>query len=111
MEMLKAVGQQPLEKSLNSLMYTWRKENVFLQLTGNNSVFIVMMSTDFKFAFWLNLISIKLGRSSMENTDKVLFYEGKYYMYSNFSSFAVEWRGILMMTSEHQYQASKFSHE
>jgi ribA/ribD-fused uncharacterized protein len=41
--------------------------------------------------------------------EKVLFYEGKFYMFSNFSSFAVEWNGALWMTSEHAYQAAKFS--
>lgn len=44
----------------------------------------------------------------METADKVLFYEGKYYMFSNFSSFAVGWKGVLMMTSEHAYQSEKF---
>ncbi len=42
------------------------------------------------------------------NEDKILFYESKYYMFSNFSSFAVEWRGVVWMTSEHAYQAAKF---
>ena len=42
------------------------------------------------------------------NEDKILFYEGRYYMFSNFSSFAVEWRGVVWMTSEHAYQAAKF---
>lgn len=30
-------------------------------------------------------------------------------MFSNFASFAVEWRGILWPTSEHAYQAAKFT--
>ena len=38
----------------------------------------------------------------------VLFYERTYYPFSNFSAFAVWYRGILHMTSEHAYQASKF---
>lgn len=41
--------------------------------------------------------------------DKILFYEGKYYFFSNFSSFAVCWRGVLWMTAEHAYQAAKFT--
>ncbi|MDB5194736.1 MAG: hypothetical protein JWN50_750 [Parcubacteria group bacterium] len=41
--------------------------------------------------------------------DKVLFYEGAHYMYSNFSAFAFWWKGILWPTSEHAYQAEKFS--
>ena len=36
------------------------------------------------------------------------FYEREYYCFSNFSSFAVEWKGRLWQTSEHAYQASKF---
>ena len=40
--------------------------------------------------------------------DKILFYEGQWYMFSNFSSFKVRWRGVDWMTSEHAYQAAKF---
>lgn len=47
--------------------------------------------------------------SSTEN--KILFYERKYYMFSNFSSFTVEHDGIFWMTSEHAYQAAKFNDE
>ena len=36
------------------------------------------------------------------------FYEREFYMFSNFSSFQVEWRGRLWPTSEHAYQASHF---
>ncbi len=39
---------------------------------------------------------------------RALFYEGPFYMFSNFSSFAVLWRGVVWMTSEHAYQAAKF---
>ncbi len=39
---------------------------------------------------------------------KILFYERTFYMFSNFSSFTVEYDGILWMTSEHAYQAAKF---
>ena len=42
-------------------------------------------------------------------SDKVLFYEGRWYMFSNFSSFAVHWRGQDWPTVEHAYQASKFT--
>lgn len=41
--------------------------------------------------------------------DAILFYEGEYYMFSNFSSFAVSYGGRIWMTSEHAYQAAKFS--
>lgn len=40
--------------------------------------------------------------------DAVLFHGGYAYMYSNFASFMVEWKGILWTTSEHAYQAAKF---
>ena len=43
-----------------------------------------------------------------EAGDAVLFYEGKHYYLSNFSSFMVEWMGALWPTSEHAYQAAKF---
>ncbi|KND51145.1 MAG: hypothetical protein ABA06_02410 [Parcubacteria bacterium C7867-001] len=41
--------------------------------------------------------------------EPVLFYERRFYCFSNFASFAVEWRDELWMTSEHAYQAAKFS--
>ncbi|MDB5259831.1 MAG: hypothetical protein JWN37_62 [Candidatus Nomurabacteria bacterium] len=41
----------------------------------------------------------------------ILFYESEFYIFSNFSSFVVEWRGKLWMTVEHAYQASKFTDE
>lgn len=40
--------------------------------------------------------------------DAILFYEGEYYMFSNFASFAVPYNGRIWMTSEHAYQAAKF---
>lgn len=36
------------------------------------------------------------------------FYEREFYCFSNFSSFAVEWKGRLWQTSEHAYQAAHF---
>lgn len=39
----------------------------------------------------------------------LFFYERKYYFLSNFSAFAVFYRGRLWMTAEHAYQAAKFS--
>lgn len=36
------------------------------------------------------------------------FYEREFYMFSNFSSFQVFWRGLLWPTSEHAYQAGRF---
>lgn len=43
--------------------------------------------------------------------DAILFYEGEYYMFSNFSSFAVTYNGRIWMSSEHAYQAAKFDDE
>ena len=40
--------------------------------------------------------------------DKVFFYPKEFYVFDNFSSFQVEWRGVLWATSEHAYQAAKF---
>lgn len=36
------------------------------------------------------------------------FYEREFFVFSNFSSFQVEWRGRLWPTSEHAYQAAHF---
>lgn len=35
-------------------------------------------------------------------------YEREFYMFSNFSSFQVKWRGIVWPTSEYAYQAAKY---
>ena len=51
-----------------------------------------------------------------ENRDALLevrgktvgFYEREYYCFSNFSSFALTWKGKYWQTSEHAYQASHF---
>jgi len=40
--------------------------------------------------------------------DPIGFYEREFYPFSNFSSFQVEWRGRLWLTSEHAYQAAHF---
>lgn len=37
------------------------------------------------------------------------FYEREFYPFSNFSSFQVKWQDQTWMTSEHAYQAIKFS--
>lgn len=45
----------------------------------------------------------------LETAGKIIgFYEREFYCFSNFSSFAVEWKGRLWQTSEHAYQASRF---
>ena len=38
----------------------------------------------------------------------VLFYEREFYMFSNFSAFAVKYDGDMWPTAEHAYQAKKF---
>lgn len=43
-----------------------------------------------------------------EITEPIFFYEPEFYVFSNFSAFALEWKGKLWMTSEHAYQAEKF---
>ncbi len=45
----------------------------------------------------------------LETSGKIVgFYEREFYVFSNFSSFQVEWRGRLWPTSEHAYQAAHF---
>jgi ribA/ribD-fused uncharacterized protein len=45
----------------------------------------------------------------LETSGKVIgFYEREFYVFSNFSSFKINWQEKLWTTSEHAYQASKF---
>jgi len=45
----------------------------------------------------------------LEISGKIVgFYEREFYVLSNFSSFAVDWRGRRWSTSEHAYQAAHF---
>jgi ribA/ribD-fused uncharacterized protein len=47
--------------------------------------------------------------SRLETSGKIVgFYEREFYCFSNFSSFAVRWKGRLWATSEHAYQAAHF---
>lgn len=39
----------------------------------------------------------------------ITFYDGSYYLLSNFSAYAVEYNGLLYPTAEHAYQAQKFT--
>lgn len=41
----------------------------------------------------------------------IMFYMDKYYMFDNFSAFAIAWRDKLQPTVEHAYQAAKFDDE
>jgi len=45
----------------------------------------------------------------LDNDKQILFYENEFYVFSNFSSFAIEWKGYLWMTSEHVYHSEKFN--
>jgi hypothetical protein len=47
----------------------------------------------------------------LDNDKQVFFYEQEFYVLSNFSSFAIEWKGKLYPTSEHAYHAEKFEDE
>jgi len=56
------------------------------------------------------MTSIKEFRDPLLATDGsvVGFYEREFYVFSNFSSFQVEWKGYRWPTSEHAYQAAPF---
>jgi ribA/ribD-fused uncharacterized protein len=41
----------------------------------------------------------------------VFFYEHEFYVFSNFSSFMIEWKGRVWMTSEHVYHSERFEEE
>ena len=44
------------------------------------------------------------------DTEKqIFFYEHEFYVFSNFSSFKLLWKGYDWMTSEHAYHSEKFS--
>lgn len=55
--------------------------------------------------------AIKKFRDPQLATDGsvVGFYEREFFVFSNFSSFQVFWRGRLWPTSEHAYQAARYS--
>lgn len=46
-----------------------------------------------------------------DKKEPILFYEREFYVFSNFSSFAIEWEGKLYMTSEHVFHSEKFRDE
>lgn len=45
----------------------------------------------------------------LDNDRQVFFYEQDFYVLSNFSSFALHWRGLDFPTSEHAYHWEKFN--
>jgi len=42
---------------------------------------------------------------------QIFFYEHEFYVFSNYSSFMLEWKGKLYPTSEHAYHSEKFEDE
>lgn len=44
----------------------------------------------------------------LDTEKNILFYEQEFYVFSNFSSFAIQWNEFLWMTSEHAYHSEKF---
>lgn len=46
-----------------------------------------------------------------DNEKQIFFYEHEFYVFSNFSSFMLEWKGKLYPTSEHAYHSEKFENE
>jgi len=47
----------------------------------------------------------------LDTEQQIFFYEQEFYVFSNFSSFKLEWKGKLWMTSEHAYHSEKFEDE
>jgi ribA/ribD-fused uncharacterized protein len=45
----------------------------------------------------------------LDTDQEVFFYEQDFYPFSNFSSFQIEWKGIVFQTSEHVYHYEKFN--
>lgn len=45
----------------------------------------------------------------LDNEKQIFFYEQEFYVFSNFSSFALEWKDHVWMTSEHAYHSEKFT--
>ncbi|NQV93377.1 NADAR family protein [Candidatus Kaiserbacteria bacterium] len=47
----------------------------------------------------------------LDTEQQIFFYEQEFYVFSNFSSFKLEWKGEMWMTSEHAYHSEKFEDE
>ncbi len=47
----------------------------------------------------------------LDTEKQIFFYENEFYVFSNFSSFAIVWKDKLYMTSEHAYHSEKFEDE
>ena len=44
----------------------------------------------------------------IDTEKQIFFYEQEFYIFSNFSSFRLHWKGFDWMTSEHAYHSEKF---
>lgn len=44
----------------------------------------------------------------LDNGNQIFFYEQEFYVFSNFSSFKLNWKGYDWMTSEHAYHSERF---
>ncbi len=45
----------------------------------------------------------------LDTETQIFFYEHDFYIFSNFSSFSIEWENKIWPTSEHAYQAARFA--
>jgi ribA/ribD-fused uncharacterized protein len=45
----------------------------------------------------------------LDTKKQIFFYEQEFYVFSNFSSFKLKWKGEDWMTSEHAYHSEKFN--
>lgn len=56
----------------------------------------------------LDIRSPAIETHGKDTEKQVFFYENDFYVLSNFSSFAIWWKGLLFPTSEHVYHWEKF---
>lgn len=47
----------------------------------------------------------------LDSDKQIFFYEQEFYVFSNYSSFAIDWKGKMYPTSEHVYHSEKFDDE
>lgn len=57
------------------------------------------------------LVSVSRAYTGRHMHEPIFFYEHDYYVFSNFSSFMLTWKGVEYMTSEHAYHSEKFHDE
>lgn len=49
--------------------------------------------------------------NGFDTEKEIYFYEHEFYVFSNYASFMLEWKGKLYPTSEHAYHLEKFDNE